>query len=290
MSARYSIRHELEFRYDAPVRGSVMTLFLSPVRDRRQQLRSFSIETDPGGAVFEFRGPFGNRGHFFDRPGTHRALRIVARSRVEVSPPREIAGDTGSCSWETLASAIRTPQLWLMLQPSRFAQPSSAALGQFVAARGIEKRDDVLESIRVLLGRVYEAFEFSPGITAADSPIEHILETGRGVCQDYAHVMISVLRGWGVPSRYVSGYLGPDGSLSSTNESHAWVECWLPGFGWCGFDPANNCACDERHVRAAVGRDYADVPPVRGVFRGSANSALGTRVKVVRDGQGGIEQ
>ncbi len=290
MSARYSIRHELEFRYDAPVRGSVMTLFLSPVRDRRQQLRSFSIETDPGGAVFEFRGPFGNRGHFFDRPGTHRALRIVARSRVEVSPPGEIAGGTGSCSWETLASAIRTPQLWLMLQPSRFAQPSSAALGQFVAARGIEKRDDVLESIRALLRGVYEAFEFSPGITAADSPIEHILETGRGVCQDYAHVMISVLRGWGVPSRYVSGYLGPDGSLSSTNESHAWVECWLPGFGWRGFDPANNCACDERHVRAAVGRDYADVPPVRGVFRGAANSALGTRVKVVRDGQGEIEQ
>ena len=290
MSARYAIRHELEFRYDAPVRGSVMTLFLSPVRDRRQQLHSFSIETDPGGAVFEFRGPFGNRGHFFDRPGTHRALRIVARSRVEVSPPGENAAGTGSCSWEALASAIRTPQLWLMLQPSRFAQPSSAALGQFVAARGIEKRDDVLESIRALLGRVYETFEFSPGITAADSPIEHILETGRGVCQDYAHVMISVLRGWGVPSRYVSGYLGPDGSLTSTNESHAWVECWLPGFGWCGFDPANNCVCDERHVRAAVGRDYADVPPVRGVFRGSANSALGTRVKVVRDGPDGIEQ
>ena len=289
MSARYSIRHELEFRYDAPVRGSVMTLFLSPVRDRRQQLRSFSIETDPGGAMFEFRGPFGNRGHFFDRPGTHRALRIVARSSVEVSPPEAISGHPGPGSWEALASAIRTPQLWLMLQPSRFAQPSSGALGQFVSARRIEKGDDVLESIRALLSGIYEAFEFSPGITAADSPIEHILETGRGVCQDYAHVMISVLRGWGIPTRYVSGYLGPDGSLTSTNESHAWVECWLPGLGWCGFDPANNCDCDERHVRAAVGRDYADVPPVRGVFRGSANSALATRVEVVRDEQNGIE-
>ena len=289
MSARFSIRHELEFRYDAPVRGSVMTLFLSPVRDRRQQLHGFSIETDPGGATFEFRGPFGNRGHYFDRPGTHRALRIVARSRVEVSPPEAIPDRLGPGAWTTLTSTIRTPELWLMLEPSRFAQPSSAALGQFVAARGIEKRDDLLESIRALLSRLYESFEFSPGTTAADSPIEHILESGRGVCQDYAHVMISVLRGWGVPTRYVSGYLGPDGSQSSTHESHAWVECWLPGLGWRGFDPTNNCDCDERHVRAAVGRDYADVPPVRGVFRGTANSALTTLVEVVREEHGGIE-
>lgn len=289
MSARYRIRHELEFRYDAPVRGSVMTLFLSPVRDRRQQLHGFAIETDPGGATFEFRGPFGNRGHFFDRPGTHRALRIVAHSTVETSPPEAIPGRLGPGSWQELATAVRTPELWLMQQPSRFAQPSSAALGQFVSGHGIDRGDDVLESIRGLLSSLYEAFEFSPGTTAADSPIEHILETGRGVCQDYAHVMISVLRGWGVPARYVSGYLGPDGSVTSTHESHAWVECWLPGLGWCGFDPANNCDCDVRHVRTAVGRDYADVPPVRGVFRGAANSALATRVEVVRDERGGIE-
>ena len=289
MSARFSIRHQLEFRYDAPVRGSVMTLFLSPVRDRRQQLHGFSIETDPGGATFEFRGPFGNRGHYFDRPGTHRALRIVARSNVEVSPPEAMPDRLGPGAWTTLTSTIRTPELWLMLEPSRFAQPSSAALGKFVAARGIEKKDDLLEGIRALLSCLYETFEFSPGTTAADSPIEHILKSGRGVCQDYAHVMISVLRGWGVPARYVSGYLGPDGSQTSTHESHAWVECWLPGLGWRGFDPTNNCDCDERHVRAAVGRDYADVPPVRGVFRGTANSALTTRVEVVREEHGGIE-
>ncbi|MCY4645972.1 MAG: transglutaminase family protein [Gammaproteobacteria bacterium] len=289
MSARYSIRHELEFRYDAPVRGSVMTLFLSPVRDRRQQLHSFSIETDPGGATFEFRGPFGNRGHYFDRPGTHRALRIVARSSVEVSPPEAMPDHLEPGGWKRLASGIRTPGLWLMLEPSRFVKPSSTALGQFTAAHGIEREDDVLESIRGLLSCLYEAFEFAPGTTAADSPIEHILETGLGVCQDYAHVMISVLRGWGVPARYVSGYLAPDPGMASTHESHAWVECWLPGLGWCGFDPANNCDCDERHVRAAVGRDYADVPPVRGVFRGAANSALTTRVEVVREEHGGIE-
>ena len=289
MSARYRIRHELEFRYEAPVRGSVMTLFLSPIRDLRQQLRSFSIESDPRGAVFEFRAPFGNRGHFFDRPGAHRTLRIVARSSVAITPPEALPSDLGTGSWKTLASAIRAPEQWLMLQPSRFVQPSSEALDRFVVRCGIEKRDDVLESIGALASALFRAFEFSPGATAADSPIEHILDTGRGVCQDYAHVMISILRGWGIPARYVSGYLGPDDELASTNESHAWVECWLPGLGWCGFDPANDCACDERHVRAAVGRDYADVPPVRGVFQGSSDSALTTRVEVVRDRRSGIE-
>ena len=282
MSARYAIRHELEFRYNAPVHGSVMTVCLCPVRDRRQHLAGFSIETDPGGGVFEFRGPFGNRGHFFDRPGSHRVLRIVARSNVELSPVEPLPGSLGSRSWETLASTIRTPELWLMLQPSTFARPHLPALERFMSAHGVEREEDVLASIRSLLAALYEAFEFSPGSTAADSPIDLVLETGRGVCQDYAHVMISILRRWGIPARYVSGYLGPAGDLTSTNESHAWVECWLPGMGWSGFDPANNCDCDERHVRTAVGRDYADVPPVRGVFRGSADSTLTTRVEVVR--------
>ena len=284
MTARFLIRHELEFHYDAPVHGSVMTLFVSPVRDRRQQLHDFSIETNPAGAVFDFRGPFGNRGHFFDRPGGHHDLAIVVRSSVEVTAPDPLPERLGHDSWEAMRSGIRTPELWLMLQPSRFGQPSSAALERFLSSHGIQMGSDVLESVRALRSTLYRVFEYSPGSTTVDSPIDQILETGRGVCQDYAHVMISVLRSWGVPARYVSGYLGPDGHLSSTNESHAWVECWLPGLGWSGFDPANDCDCDERHVRAAAGRDYADVPPVRGVFRGAAESTLSTRVEVVRQG------
>ncbi len=282
MTARFLIRHDLEFNYDAPVHGAVMTLFVSPIRDRRQQLHDFSIETDPGGAVFDFRGPFGNRGHFFDRPGGHHDLRIVVRSNVEVTAPNAPPVRLGHDAWEAMRSGVRTPELWLMLQPSRFGQPSSEALGRFLSTRGIRKGSDPLESVRTLRSALHRLFEYAPGSTNVDSPIDQILDTGRGVCQDYAHVMISVLRNWGVPARYVSGYLGPDGHLSSTNESHAWVECWLPGLGWSGFDPANDCDCDERHVRAAVGRDYADVPPVRGVFRGSAQSTLTTRVEVVR--------
>ncbi len=135
---------------------------------------------------------------------------------------------------------------------------------------------------RALCAKLHDVFEYIPGHTRVDSPIEEILETGRGVCQDYAYVMASIMRGWGVPCRYVSGYLGPEAAGEATGESHAWVECWFPGVGWTGFDPTNNIEGGERHVRVAVGRDYTDVPPSRGVFRGTTGSVLGSEVRVER--------
>ncbi len=281
MTVHYEIRHNLEFRYDAPVSGSVTTLHVSPVQNHRQVLHDISVGTDPPGKVFEFEGPFGNRGHFFDRHGSHRRLSIRVRSRVEAAPPELLPDQPVSGSWDAMRRGIRTADLWLMLQPSRFVR-MSPSLARFVSGNDVRKGEDPLSSIRDLGSTLFSVFEYAPGSTAVDSPIERILETRRGVCQDYAHVMASILRGWGVPARYVSGYLGPRGSDSPTGLSHAWVEAWLPGFGWRGFDPANNCDCDERHVRVAVGRDYADVPPVRGTFHGNAGSTLTAEVSVIR--------
>jgi len=155
-------------------------------------------------------------------------------------------------------------------------------LKRFMDEFGIEKGSTPLNSIRDLKAALRAAFVYAPGSTSAQSPIDHILESGRGVCQDYTHVMISILRSWGIPSRYVSGYLGSDSNAVGHNESHAWVECWLPDAGWFGVDPVNDDDCDERHIRVAIGRDYGDVPPVRGVFTGALNSKLTTHVEVVR--------
>ena len=272
----------MEFRYGAPVRESVMTLFLRPIQDRRQLLRDFSIHTDPGGKIFDFEGPFRNRGHFFNRPAAHRRLHIEARSVVEVAPPDPLPERLGPGSREALAGATRAPELRLMLQPSPFAR-SSPALERFIAAHRLAPGDDPLAAARELTAKLHGVFEYVPGSTAVDSPIERVLETGRGVCQDYAHVMVAVMRGWGVPSRYVSGYLGLAAGKVAHSESHAWAECWFPGVGWRGFDPTNGSECDECHVRVAVGRDYADVPPARGVFRGSTDSTLATRVAFERE-------
>ena len=195
---------------------------------------------------------------------------------VPPAPERLPAG-----GWEELREARSDVDLWPMLHASEYVR-SSPALERFIDAHGLAPGDDPLASARELRARLFRIFEYVPGSTTADSPIEAILETGRGVCQDYAHVMASILRKWGIPCRYVSGYLAPVEENVATGESHAWVEGWFPGVGWLGFDPTNDTEGDERHVRVAVGRDYGDVPPTRGVFHGTVRSRLETEVLIER--------
>ena len=281
MIARYAIVHRIRFAYDAPVRSEVMTLHLCPLRDRVQVVRSFSVRTDPDGPLHEFIDPFGNSAQFLDRAHPHERLEIVARSSAEVGPVPPAPERLPAGGWEALREARSDVDLWPMLHASEYVR-SSPALERFIAAHGLAPGDDPLASARELRARLFRIFEYVPGSTTADSPIEAILETGRGVCQDYAHVMASILRKWGIPCRYVSGYLAPVEEDVTTGESHAWVEGWFPGVGWLGFDPTNDTEGDERHVRVAIGRDYADVPPTRGVFHGVARSRLETEVIIER--------
>jgi hypothetical protein len=142
-----------------------------------------------------------------------------------------------------------------------------------------------LGTVRQLATEIYDRFEYSPSATRVDSPIDEALETRRGVCQDFAHIMIALVRQLGVPCRYVSGYLSHpvDSAIRSPDgATHAWVEAWFPSLGWVGVDPTNNLVAGERHIRVAVGRDYSDVPPTRGVFKGSSavRSELAVSVRV----------
>ena len=131
---------------------------------------------------------------------------------------------------------------------------------------------------------IHHSFDYVPGSTTAVSPIDHILETGQGVCQDYAHVMIAIARSWGVPTRYVSGYVSARkaGMSAPQSATHAWAECFLPDLGWTEFDPTNPDLSNERSVRVAVGRDYDDVSPTRGVFVGESDSLLEVSVRMRR--------
>ena len=281
MIVNYAIEHTMRFDYAESAQDSVMTLYVCPVRDRAQVLREFTVHTDPDGSLFEFIDSFGNTGHFLDRAHTHEYLAVTARSLVEVGPLAPTPDRLTAGAWEALQRAAETAELWPMVHPSHFVV-WTPALEQFKHTHGLAPGDDPLASARDLCGTLHRVLEYAPGETRVDSPIDRILETGRGVCQDYAHVMAAILRGWGVPCRYVSGYLGPPGGGVAECESHAWVECWLPGIGWTGFDPTNDTEGDERHIRVAVGRDYADVPPTRGTFRGVAGSRLKTDVLIER--------
>ena len=281
MIVTYIIEHNMHFKYAESVRDSVMTLYVCPIRDRNQLLREFSVHTDPDGPLFEFVDSFGNTGHFLDRARSHERLTLTARSVVEVGPLATTPDRSSPGAWQALQRSVKTVELWPMVHPSHFVG-WTAALDAFKTRHDIAPGDDPLASAKDLCARLHRVLAYAPGETWVDSTVDRILETGRGVCQDYAHLMIAILRGWGIPCRYVSGYLGPPARGVARCESHAWVECWFPDIGWLGLDPTNETEGDERHIRVAVGRDYADVPPTRGILRGVAGSILETEVSIER--------
>ena len=161
------------------------------------------------------------------------------------------------------------------------------ALHAFIAQKGINdlRQLDPLTAVTQLNRRLWESFDYVPGATEADSPIDLALESGSGVCQDFSHIMLAICRSWGIPARYVSGSLFTDaaeGDRSDPDATHAWVEVFLPSLRWVGFDPTNNVLAGERHVSVAIGRDYSDVPPSRGVYKGDEDSQLVVGVSVRR--------
>src|SRR5262249_43571446 len=155
-------------------------------------------------------------------------------------------------------------------------------LAELTQELGVARQRDPLTLLRGVTAGIARLFEYSPRTTRVDSPIDQALVERKGVCQDFSHIMIALVRNVGIPCRYVSGYLfhRAEDQGSGQDATHAWVEALLPGLGWVGFDPTNNIIAAERHIRVAVGRDYADVPPTRGVFQGDARSELAVAVQV----------
>ena len=281
---RYEIEHVSRYVYAAPVRGCVMSLCLKPRDNSRQRLIHFAVETDPPAPLNEGTDCFGNTKHLLNIHREHEGLEITTRSTVEsrpaASPPNSLPAD----AWREIRSWSESFEHWDYSHPSALARPSSA-LNAFIDRLRITPGDDPLQSLLRLSDTLYHTFDYVPGSTTAVSPVEHILESGRGVCQDYAHVMIAIARSWGLPARYASGYLhvtGQTGEQAPETATHAWVECLLPDLGWTGFDPTNQTLADGRHVLVAVGRDYQDVSPTRGILEGGGESRLEVDVRMRR--------
>jgi len=279
----YSLRHITRFRYSAPVHESVMELRMQPRSEGPQALRSFQITTNPRAQLYAYTDYLGNAVYHFNVLRAHEELRIEAQAVVEVATVAPLPEHVDPLEWERYNSYNLSDLHFDLLEPSKFAR-SSPALVAFLAGNGIERPSgDPLSALKTLNHAIFAAFEYKPGITQVHSPIDVALTERSGVCQDFAHIMIAVARGWGIPSRYVSGYLHSRGARrdrSGEDATHAWVEAYLPSLGWIGFDPTNDIMAAERHIRAAVGRDYADVPPTRGTFKGDAESELAISVAV----------
>lgn len=279
----YSIRHITRFRYSGPVHESVMELRMQPRSETSQTLRNFQISTNPRAQLYAYTDHYGNAVYHFNVLRQHSELRIDAISVVEVKDQEPLPEATDTLEWQRYNNFNLTSEHYDLLEELDFAK-SSPELKRFLLAHNLEApRGDPLTALKQLNSIIYDAFEYEPGVTQVHSPIAQALDAGRGVCQDFAHIMITTARHWGVPSRYVSGYLfhrRQGKERSSPDATHAWMEAYLPSLGWVGFDPTNNIVVTDRHVRVAVGRDYADVPPTRGTFKGDVESELGVAVRV----------
>ena len=279
---RFLVEHVSDFHYGEPAQGSLMVLRLQPREDGGQRLASFALAIDPAARPAPFADPFGNTCHLFNIHRRHRHTCVRSRAAVETVPAPSLPERMGSGAWDALQEPTVPLRHWAFLAPSRFAR-AGPALAAFTDARGLCRAGDPLSSLLEAARALHGAFRYEPGSTAVDSPIEHILETGRGVCQDYTHVMIAIARSWGIPSRYVSGYIHLEGAMGEQTPegaSHAWAEFLLPDLGWVGIDPTNDTLADHRHVRVAVGRDYGDAAPTKGAVFGGGESRLDVRVTV----------
>jgi transglutaminase-like putative cysteine protease len=261
----------------------MMETRMHPRSDHNQRCLTFHLSVSPRCRVFSYRDHLANQVHHFDIPGQHGQLVIVAESLVEVQHVQPVPAFLAPDAWAELDSMIEQGDYWEMLLPSEFAT-STESLDALAEELDVRRRDDPLMVLQQLNEQIFNHFEYVPKSTKVDSPIDLALLTHAGVCQDFAHIMTTLVRSkLHIPCRYVSGYLfhGQSNHDRSVNSAtHAWVEALIPQLGWVGFDPTNFLTAGDRHIRTAIGRDYADVPPTHGIFRGRASSELTVAVRV----------
>jgi transglutaminase-like putative cysteine protease len=280
----YTIRHVTRYRYPQPVRESVMEVRKQPLNNEHQRCVNFHLAIEPEVPILRYQDHLGNTVHHFDVPWAHKEISVTAEAVVEVKPVVPVGDAEPEGSWDELDALTGQADYWDMLMPSRFVEPGPDLL-KLVEELQAHRRLTPAGLTRELNQALHSQFVYDRSITKVDSPITLALEARRGVCQDFAHILLGLLRHIGIPARYISGYLFQEPSANElagpeTRGSHAWIEAFLPRLGWVGFDPSLGEPADHRHIAASIGRDYSDVPPTRGVYRGEAQGVLTYAVQV----------
>ncbi|MDF0532251.1 transglutaminase family protein [Tsukamurella sp. 8F] len=270
--------HETGFGYDAPVTSSYNEARLTPRSDSRQNVILNRVETVPATRTYRYTDYWGTAVTAFDLHAPHTALEVSAASVVETEPAHEPEESLG---WDDLESEPIRDRFDEFLDFGTYV-PRSRRLAR-VGAR-LAKDATPAETLLAASQWVHEKLDYVPGTTGVHSSALDAYEESKGVCQDYAHLTLLLLRSAGIPARYVSGYLHPKaGAAVGTTvagQSHAWIEAWTGQ--WVGYDPTNDVAITERHVSVGVGRDYADVPPLKGIIAGGGASDLDVEVEITR--------
>jgi transglutaminase-like putative cysteine protease len=267
------VQHETRLEYAEPVTEAVAEVRMEPASDAEQSCRSFHLAVSPSCTVSRYQDGFGNRVHHYNLLAPHRLVRVLAASLVETHPrPHDL--DTSRCAYplDPEATPLDCLDFLAFRGPVRATPRLQPILDALRPHDGMRLADLVLGVSKYIRSH----FTYAPDVTQASSPIDDVLEQGKGVCQDFAHLMLGVLRSFGVPARYVSGYIFRPNKES---QSHAWCEVWLPDLGWLGIDPTNDCLVNDYFIKVAIGRNFTDVPPNKGVYRGTSGETICVRVQ-----------
>jgi len=275
----FKIRHITKYTYETAVRDSANQIMLYPIKDAHQEILQHTILITGNPFVDVYFDSYGNQVGTFTHARPHQELIIDSKLLVETFPyvipddstPQEL-------QWLELTTLANQLEFIDFLRQERFdAAPEVEKIIEDERSRNCTP----LVSAKHFCDYIYEEFEYKQGITTVESTLDEVWKLKSGVCQDFAHILLVMLRLMNIPARYVSGYICPKkNGMRGEGATHAWVEAYIPFYGWLGLDPTNNSFASEAHVRLAVGKNFSDCSPVKGTYRGTSNHKLEVAVSV----------
>lgn len=273
------LTHRTRYEYSAPVIESFNETRLQPTSADGQLCHSFILKVLPSTRLSHYLDFYLNCVHFFEIPEPHAFLTIESSSTVSTLS-HALPLDHSTVPMDSLRQCASMEECYDFLHSSKHVE-IDATVWRLAVDASIGSADVWLTSVQIMRF-IHGNFGYSPETTTVQTPIHDVIDHRRGVCQDFTHVMIGMCRSIGIPARYVSGYLynGPRDELQGAQASHAWCEVYIPTLGWRPLDPTNNQPADERYIRVAVGRDYADIVPVQGRYRGAGTKKMTVEVSV----------
>ena len=282
----FHIEHTTEFVYPQPAVEAFSEMRLRPRDSLRQTVSHHYTRVDPPVLIEDHEDYFGNYVETVSVPFRHNKLTVTSICDVETEPHRDALSDLKLTVCEArLLYRSKLRELYDFLSPSVYIPFSEDV--RTITRDLLPPTEDFATAIKRLNGWIFGEFKYTPGATDVNTNVAEFVRTRKGVCQDFAHLMICACRMAGIPARYVSGYIetdpAPDDALVGATASHAWVEVCAPNGFWIGMDPTNNIMESERHVQIGIGRDYQDVPPLKGIFKGTNRQTMSVAVSVSRN-------
>lgn len=278
---RLQVHHQTEYLYSKAVTNSSNQLRLTPTNTATQQCQSSYVGVLPASRLTHYEDLNGNRVHRFEITRPHQRLAISSQAIVDTQLPIDFGNLPYGISTQKLSQCNGLAFCHQYLLDSTFVELSPEAWRQGIDIQN--QGEDVFQICFAIMQSIFESYEYNPQATNVRTHANEVLNKKAGVCQDFAHAMLAICRAIQIPARYISGYFFDttrDHSLRGSSASHAWVETYIPNYGWIGLDPTNNKLVDDTYIQLAIGRDYRDVAPVMGTYDGGASSALSVKIQV----------